>query len=62
MKLPNIQPKIKASDYERAQLKRLCLQIAFTDVDKGDSQFRDSAIRNAQKIFREVEDADFYNW
>jgi len=53
---------IKASDKDRQILKGQCLNIAFKDVDVTDSNGRSNGIRNAQKLFVELEEANFYRW
>ena len=55
-------PDIKACDKERQILKGQCLNIAFKDIDVTDSNGRSVGIRNAQKLFVELEEANFYRW
>lgn len=56
------EEKILASDKQREILKGQCLNIAFKDIDITDSKFREQGIRYAQKLFVELEEANFYNW
>ena len=53
---------IKATDRDRNILKGQCLNIAFKDIDVTDSNFRDRGIKIAQKLFVELEEANFYGW
>ena len=55
-------PDIKANDVDRKILKGQCLKIAFKDVDVTDSNGRSNGIRNAKKLFVELEEANFYGW
>lgn len=55
-------PDIKVTIDDRKALKELCLRIALKDIDISKSEDREYGIKLVQKLFDDLENANYYYW